>query len=250
MRLNEKQTLYARQLVAQTSEDSFAEQYDGVLFCEGEANSVDVSLYQKVYPSYFVVPVGGWSSVITFQRYLRRRVHSCPIYGIIDRDDLSKKEIKKREKEGIYCTKLPFIENIIASPEVIELIGKELGIPAEQGIEDVERKLMKILGRRLNSALPVNMGLEENVDVSSITVTIRTASVTVIEKTVSCKEILYTYRDKAVANEAAVTLGLSGKKQYYDFFRSCLENPRLTASILKSVSRYLPEIPGTQDESL
>ena len=244
MRLNDSQIRYARSIINLTCEESFLEQYYGILLCEGTESSVDVCLYSKLYPHLYVIPVGGWSNVIAFHNYLKKRVFDCPVYGLIDRDDLSKKQINnKKITEDIYCTKLPFIENIISSPKIINIIGKELCRLNYVSSQDVGKKLLRILCRRLVCALPVNIGVDEKETIKSITIRIEKEDGEIIEKSVNEDNIMYAYRDKSVANETAMVLGITGKKKYYDFFKMCLENPKLSRKILKYAKRYLPNIP-------
>lgn len=105
------------------------EKYVGVLLCEGEMNSLDVKLYSKVYPYLLVIPLGGWTDVAKLLRSIQKRNEDIKIFGLIDRDSNSKMKIKKlRQNENIYCTKLPFIENVICNPEIIKVICEYKGI--------------------------------------------------------------------------------------------------------------------------
>lgn len=59
---------------------------------------------------------------------------------------------------------------------------------------------------------------------------------------------MYAYRDKAVANETALSLGIIGRKRYYQYFKNCMGNPAFRAGILKCISGYLPIIKLENDE--
>lgn len=148
----------------QLDTEEFLEEFDGVLLCEGTETSVDVLLYQGIYPYLKVIPVGGWSDVLRLQPMIRKRLKyfEIPVFGIIDRDSRSKGEIKKLKEKGIYCTKLPFIENLISCPEVIMLFSENKHIDGEKCVNSVQRELMLFLSQRLRDALPLNIPLNPN----------------------------------------------------------------------------------------
>lgn len=219
-----------------------APQYDGVLLCEGNENSIDVRLYQAVYPCLLVIPVGGWSDVKKFQPQLKKRMCGYPVYGMIDRDALLKSEIRKLKKAGIYCTKLPFIENVISCPEVIRILCDECHKDYQNSVDFVTNKLLEILAQKLRNALPINISLNSTEPVASITIKIKGANGSIVEKTVDESNIIYAYRDKAVANEVSETLGILGRKRYYNFFISALENEETREKIVRAASKYLPVI--------
>ena len=88
----------------------------GILICEGDINSIDYAVYSAVFPDLYVIPVGGCSTVTRLTRRLMEKlsIFDFYVFGIIDRDALSKREIKLLYRNAsVYTTKLPFIENII-----------------------------------------------------------------------------------------------------------------------------------------
>lgn len=239
-----EQSAMAKKIIMQIMEKFEANPtYRGVILCEGTETSVDCKLYQKIYPLLLVVPVGGWSDVKRFQQIIKRKIKNCyPIYGIIDRDSRSKSEIKKLKSTGIYCTKLPFIENVISCPEVISIFAEEKSFSLNYTLSTIQKNLMGILSQKLRDALPINIPIDIEEPISSITIKIKKADGTVIEKTVDEANIMYAYRDKAVANEAADALRIVGRKNYYNYFMKCLDDEVLGPKLLKCVSRFLPII--------
>lgn len=217
-------------------------QYVGLLLCEGTFTSPDVKLYRKVYPYLHVVPAGGWSDIRRIIGSVRKRMNGFPVFGLIDRDAKSKNEVGKLREKGIYCTKLPFIENIISAPEIVKIIGKYNGIDVDKELENVKEKLLYLLSANLRDSLPVNIFQPEEEAIASINISIKLENGQVIEKNVSKANIIYAYRDKAVANETADIFGIIGRRSYYKFFINCLENPRLCEQIVKRARTYLPEI--------
>lgn len=219
-----------------------APQYEGVLLCEGNENSVDVRLYQAVYPNLLVIPVGGWSQVKNYHPLLKRKIGGYPVYGIIDRDSLLKNEIRRIKRSGIYCTKLPFIENIISCPEIVRILCENCHKDYANSLSLVTKKLLKVLSKKLRDALPINIALDPSEPVVAVTIRIRGAYGSTVEKTVDEANIIYAYRDKAVANEVSEVLGILGRKRYYNFFISALEDDEMREKIVKAASKYLPQI--------
>ena len=217
-------------------------EYVGLLLCEGNADSIDVKLYRKVYPYLHVVPSGGWPQIKGIFSSVKSRMNGFPVFAITDRDAKFKNEVRELEKVGIYCTKLPFIENIISAPEIVKTIGKYYDMELECGIDYVKEKLLYLLSASLRDTLPVNILHSEEDAVASITFTINLKSGKNIEKTVNESNIIYAYRDKAVANETADIFGIVGRRSYYRFFAECLDDPELCERIVRRARTYLPDI--------
>lgn len=232
----------AKQIVDNELEEVIAGRYKGILLCEGEVGSVDVFLYQKIYSLLKVIPVGGCTDVMRILSALKKRALGYPVYGIIDRDSLPKEQIRLYKENDIYCTKLPFIENIISSPEVVNVVCKSMKMDGKKSVKNVSQELLQLLTRKLLYALPINFPIRKFEKIKSVTITFEKADGTVVSKKVDETGVMYSYRDKAVANETARILGINGKKKYYEFFKKCLQNPELCEEILKSVRNYLPEI--------
>ena len=246
------QYILAKKIIAQMLEvfEENSDKYKGVMLCEGTETSVDCKLYQAVYPLLLVVPVGGWSDVKRLHVIIKKKLKNCfPIYGMIDRDSRSKSEIKKLKATGIYCTKLPFIENVISCPEVVSILAEEKGFNPEESVRVIQKKLMYILSQKLRDALPINIPIGEDEPLPSITIKIKKANGAVIEKTIDDSNIMYAYRDKAVANEAADVLRIVGRKNYYHYFMKCLDDEILGPKLLRCAAKFLPiiELPGEGD---
>lgn len=240
---NELLNVQVKEIVSTVTDcEKFDATYEGILLCEGTPTSVDAKLYQEVYSLLLVIPVGGWSDVMRLVPAVRRKIPWCTVLGIIDRDSRSKGEIKRLRQKGIYCTKLPFIENVISCPEVIQLLSKQKNLSGDENLQKIQKKLMHILSQKLRDALPINIPIGEDEPLASITIKIKEANGRILEKTVDESNIMYAYRDKAVANEAADVLGIVGRKKYYRFFIDCLNDNQLRPKVLKCVSGCLPII--------
>lgn len=221
-------------------------QYEGLLLCEGTVTSPDVHLYQKVYSNLLVVPVNGCTEIRKLIFSIRKRMMGYPVYGIIDRDSLSKKEIKAWKEKGVYCTKLPFIENIISCPEILKIFCEKHGKDYNEETQKVRMALLHLLTGKLIDSLPINIPIRDDEPIKSIAIKIVKNDGNVVEKVVDMENIIYAYRDKAVANETAYALGINGRTKYYEFFIQCLEDEELAEKIVKSAAAHLPSIPGEE----
>lgn len=219
------------------------EKYNGILLCEGEINSLDAKLYSKVYPSLLVIPVGGWTDVTKLLRSIRKRNEGIEVYGLIDRDSSSKRKIKEiRINEGVYCTKLPFIENIICTPEIIKILCKHLDLDYRKTIKSIDQVLLSAIANKIKDAFPVNVGLTRDEAIESVSVLIKKEDGTIIEKTVNASSCLYAYRDKSVANIVAAGLYINGRQEYYNFIGKLLDDENIATHIVKVARSYLPVI--------
>lgn len=94
-----------------------------ILFCEGDdRSSMDWLLYQKIFKSHYVIPVGGHDQVINYVRASRKNklMQQFEVKGIIDGDFWSEEAIKKYEKDNIYVLPYNEIENFVCSEEILK----------------------------------------------------------------------------------------------------------------------------------
>lgn len=213
----------------------------GVIFCEGAETSVDQAVYDTVYSDFLVIPVGSCCHVVRVTRAVRSALayNNLYAYGIIDRDDLTKKEIKRQNREGIYTTKLPFIENIICTPEVIFYICQDLNLDYEKVINNIKNQLVKILWKKFKESLPINLGFEANERIIDLKIGASTKN-RAIEKTVNRENIIYTYRSKIIITVVSSQVGILSKSEYYKKIIQMLQNPIYRPSLKKVMSVYLP----------
>ncbi len=76
-----------------------------VLFVEGNSNSLDLPLYDALFPNLSVIPMGSCGEVMKAVKGLRQTYthHHTEAFGLIDKDDRDKVEIAKLAKEGIFA---------------------------------------------------------------------------------------------------------------------------------------------------
>ena len=212
-----------------------------VLLCEGKPKSIDVSIYSLAYPDFIVIPVEGCTDVRRLMPFMKKYC-SIKTFGLIDRDNHSKKGIKAiKDEEGVYCTKLPFIENIICCPEVLKIVAPLQGKDYYEVVKKVKTLLADILADKLKLLNPFNVSFPSDEEIQMFTITIVTRNNMVVHKIVNLDNIMYTFRDKVIVVEVAYTLGLHNKENYYTFIKNLL-NGENASRLISIMSKYLPEI--------
>ena len=216
----------------------------GVLLCEGDESSVDYAIYSLIFPSLMVIPVGGCVNVMKCIEPLRKRLTPIKMYvfGIIDRDALSKREIKELyKKKGVNTTKLPFIENIICSPEVIKCVCKSRDIDFDSFLHELQVEVMKYLWRRIKDRVPINLSIGKEELIEALYIQAKTSNRTVC-KEVGPTNVLYAFRDKAIASIIGSKLGLKGKKGYYSVILDLIQKEEYKDELRHAFSKYIPKL--------
>ena len=76
-----------------------------ILFVEGTSNSLDLPLYNALFPGLSVVPKGSCIDVERAVSGLRGScgLHHVEVFGLIDRDALSEEKIRELANEGVFA---------------------------------------------------------------------------------------------------------------------------------------------------
>lgn len=216
----------------------------GVLLCEGDENSIDKAVYSSIFPNLVVLPVGSCTTIARLLYRVRKKLSTYRLfaYGIIDRDALSKSEIKRLFKEkGLNTTKLPFIENIICTPEVLTYVCKARGLEFEKVKKRIQDELIKTLWQQLKETLPINIAIlkQERIDYILIQAATRGKRV---KKVVNRNNILYAYRDKIIVSIVGSAVGIRHRKDYYEEIKKLLKNEEYREHIIKAMATYIPRL--------
>lgn len=227
--------------IAKTCADTILSNNDkkGVLLCEGLETSIDVAVYSVVYPNLIVIPSNGCTDVIRMTPRIRK-YSDFWVLGIIDRDSRSKSVANSLAKQGIFTTKLPFIENIICCPEVLKVICREKGLDYQSIIREIRSDLTNVLAEKLRYLNPFNVEIPAEQEISSVRITIVSKDRTV-NKSIDLDNVMYTFRDKTIVSKVADAMGFRSKDVYYQFIAQEL-NGRLKNKLTSIMSRYLPII--------
>lgn len=116
-----------------------------ILFVEGEINSYDTKLYSEIFNDFYVVACGSCTQVISRTKAFRHSesLHSCEVYGIIDRDYRSENEIKSYEMDGIYTLKVAEVENLFIVEELIRFMAERMAKEADKVFDKIKEYVIK-----------------------------------------------------------------------------------------------------------
>lgn len=111
-----------------------------ILFIEGHASSLDLQLYQILFPSITIKPLG---SCLDVERVVRgifesQSNHWLKAYGIIDRDNRSTTECEELEKIGIFPLAQYSIESLYYHPSIVQAILKRISPLTDINIESTQ----------------------------------------------------------------------------------------------------------------
>lgn len=122
-----------------------------ILFVEGDSNSLDLQLYDRLFPNLTVIPKGSCENVINAVRGLRKsqEFHDVEAFGLIDGDN-REKEVDKLAENNIFALEVYSVEALYYYSEVIAAVAHQQvefwgkGDPDEL-IELVHQKAIEIL---------------------------------------------------------------------------------------------------------
>ena len=122
-----------------------------VLFVEGSSTSLDLPLYDALFPELSVSPRGNCVEVQRAVRGLRavRDRHHIEAYGIIDRDDLDDAAVAKLAAAGIFALAVRSVESLYYCSDAIQAIAHHqadsMDINAENLAETAKRSALATL---------------------------------------------------------------------------------------------------------
>lgn len=114
-----------------------------LLFVEGQTSSLDIQLYQILYPKLTIKPLGSCVDVERVVKGIREsdESHWISAFGIIDRDNRSDDECERLCSEGIIPLNQYSVESLYYHPAVIKAILKRVAtvneIDPEQVFNDI-----------------------------------------------------------------------------------------------------------------
>ncbi len=122
-----------------------------IMFCEGDAGSLDVTIYQIAYPNYHVIPRGGCEKVIESTRALRNNtaLHHLNAVGIIDSDYRDAAEVASLLTHGIRTIGVAEIENIFCVESAIRVVAEHLTHNPDQAVDTVTQYIRSALASEL-----------------------------------------------------------------------------------------------------
>lgn len=126
-----------------------------LLFIEGERDSLDYSLYRHFYEDFNVIPCGSCTKVIESMRR-NTQLHHLEVYGLIDRDYRTEKEIKALKKHNIFTLDIAEVENLFCIEEILEVVAKHM-IFGEEKVKEVKESIIQSfkcdIDKQINNAV-------------------------------------------------------------------------------------------------
>lgn len=115
-----------------------------ILFCEGKQNSLDVKIFEILYPNYTITPLESCTDVINYVRSFNKIPNrNVEAIGFIDRDFRTQDQLTKLETENIYSYSVAEIENLFL---IKDFISKFADYKKEQvDLDKLEEKVLKLL---------------------------------------------------------------------------------------------------------
>ena len=239
-----------------------------ILFCEGDAGSLDVTIYQIAYPNYHVIPRGGCEKVIESTKALRHNgafLH-LNVVGIIDSDYRDSCEVAALLSHDIKTIAVAEIENIFCVESAVRVVAEHLMLDPNQVVEEVaqyirsslenelelqissmaERRIQYLLGafskssndkQGLTSGLDVTWG---RIDVEVIYSECKSEFDTALASN-SLDELLRVYNRKSLPGRISGILGLVNGG-YEKLLVKLMKGPKRQA-VTTALQRYLPILP-------
>lgn len=123
-----------------------------VIFVEGEKQSFDTQLYSILYPQYHVIACGSCTQVIALTKAFNKEtsLHDLAVYGIIDRDFRTDREIEQYKKDNIFTLDVAEVENLFLIEDVIRHIAKYLHKNPDEIFSIIEKNVRERLSKQIN----------------------------------------------------------------------------------------------------
>jgi len=243
-----------------------------LLFVEGEASSLDYSLYQLVFPDWTIVPCGGSDEVKRATSGLAKvdAYHWVEGRGILDGDARSAEEIGALGAKGILVLPVDEVENIYYLSCIVDAVADRqaatLGADAVSLKADVRAKALETLTvsavqhlasvnavKILRSQALARMPTGEDMISGGADLSISLANPYLFER-LKLAELVeaddydsivrgYSVRDSGLRAAVAYTLGFKHKDIYERAVRVCLRDDE---ALLTKVREIVGDLPRAQ----
>ena len=130
-----------------------------ILFVEGTKNSLDVKLYNALFPDLSVIPQGNCHDVEKAVTGLRKSYdhHHVEAFGLIDRDVRPKDDIEKLAKGYVFALDVYSVEAMYYCSHAIEAVARmqaeSMGRNADEMIQSAKKKANEMIRLAKEKAL-------------------------------------------------------------------------------------------------
>lgn len=126
-----------------------------VIFLEGESSSIDYELYEQVYNSYTLKPLGSCDKVIQSVKSFNneKSFHHIESFGIIDRDRRLSDDIVRLNNKNIWILDVAEAENLLLIKEIVTALADYLGKDNEAVFNTVKENLIQFFKAELENQI-------------------------------------------------------------------------------------------------
>ncbi|OPC59509.1 DUF4435 domain-containing protein [Elizabethkingia miricola] len=115
-----------------------------ILFCEGKNNSLDIKIFEILFPDYTITPLASCTDVINYVRSFNKIPNrNVEAIGFIDRDFRTQEQLSKLETESIYSYFVAEIENLFLIKDFISRFAEYKNEQID--LDRIEEKVLKLL---------------------------------------------------------------------------------------------------------
>ena len=122
-----------------------------ILFVEGSSSSLDLPLYDALFPEVSVAPRGNCVDVERAVRGLRATDdrHHVEAFGIVDRDDLEDAEVDKLAESGVFALAVRSVESLYYCSDAMQAVARHqaesMGLDADELAASAKRDALAAL---------------------------------------------------------------------------------------------------------
>ena len=241
-----------------------------IVFVEGSNSSFDYKLYQEIYrdKGYHVIPCGGCQDVIRLVKAKKayEKLQSIEVYGIIDRDFRTEREIDSLKDDGIFALNVAEVENLFVVPEILEIMEAQLGCDegtadiAKQFITDLynavkNQQIAEALSKEISYQLSlfdigkqpytnedIKTFIDEKYSVENIG-RWRAEKEEIFNSANSLTEILRVFNYKDLSRKVGSKFNLADRDFPKRVINVLTKNRESRSAMLQAISQYVPELP-------
>ena len=124
-----------------------------ILFVEGDSHSLDLPLYDALFPGLSVVPKEGCADVVKAVKGLRgsHDLHHVEAFGLIDKDYRSEDEVTQLAEYGVFALDVCSVESLYYCSDAIAAVtrrqAESLSRSADEMIESAKQKALDALNQ-------------------------------------------------------------------------------------------------------
>lgn len=234
-----------------------------LLFIEGNASSLDLQIYQILFPSITIKPLGSCVDVERVVQGIRESEgnHWVSAIGIIDRDNRSDEECEKLEVIGIIPLEQYSVESLYYHPDIIKAILTRVATVNELNIDEAfdtivesvtksitehkERMAARMVERKAKDTLVMQSPnwkqiLAGNVEINFSSSDILNDEISLIQKLIDEKDIAriiarYPIRETPALEFIAKTALFPSREKYEQAVRKLLIESDETKNMIKNI---------------